>query len=116
MQWKDVLSHYEQLIVEKFDYLPQLEIVRKIVNSNYANSLFPTVSHDALIISRMEDFQESFNYPSICVRYIGKDEFIITYSPKLKQTHNISKLNCNFKNVWSYLETLFLRQKIETNL
>ncbi|HEX8287762.1 MAG TPA: hypothetical protein VF556_07205 [Pyrinomonadaceae bacterium] len=116
MQWKDVISHYEQLISENFDYVPLLEIVKKITNSKYVNSVFPTFSHDALIISRADNFRESFNYPSICIQYFGEEEFKVSYSPNSRQTHNISKLYCNFKDVWSYLESLFLRQRIETDL
>jgi hypothetical protein len=116
MQWKDVISHYEQLISENFDYVPLLEIVKKITNSKYVYSVFPTLSHNALIISRADNFRESFNYPSICIKYFGEEKFKVSYSPDPEQTHNITKLDCNSKDVWSYLESLFLRQRIETDL
>jgi|SRR5215213_1125453 len=110
-RWNYVINHYEQLISESFDFVPQLNIVQKIVDSDYVESFFPTLSHNALNISRVEDFHESFDYPSICIQYIGKENFKISYSPNLKQTHNILKHTCHFHNVWSYLVSLFLRQK-----
>ncbi len=114
--WKYVIAHYEQLIFEGFDYQLQLNLIEKIVNSTYAESLFPNTSHFALIISRVENFNESLDFPSICIEYVGDEKFIINYSPKLKQTHNILKRMCNYQDVWSYLESLFLRQKIESGL
>ena len=110
-----MISHYEERIIDGFGFAYQLAIVRKIANSDYADSLFPNTSHDSLVISRIEDYENSLNYPTVCIQYFGEDNFEITYSPKLKQTHNIIKQKCNLKNVWSYLESLFLRQKIETD-
>ncbi len=114
--WKIVISHYEQLVSKGFDYRFQLNIVEKIVNSSYAESLFPTTSHFALNISRIEDFHESFDFPSICIQYFGNETFKISYSPNLKQTHKILTRKCHYQGVWTYLESLFLRQKIETDL
>lgn len=114
MVWDTIIKHYEQLIAEGFDFSRQLNVVQKIAISGYSESLFPTLSHNALNISRVEDFHKSFEYPSICIRYIGEERFKISYSPNLKQTHNVSKNTCYFRDVWSYLENLFLRQKIET--
>ena len=115
-RWDFIIKHYEQLIAEGLDFSPQLNVVQKIAISDYRESLFPTLSHNALNISRVENFHGSFEYPSICIRYIGEERFKISYSPNLKQTYNISKNICYFRDVWSYLESLFLRQKIDTGL
>ncbi len=116
IRWQQVIIHYEQLISEGFDFVPQLDIARKIVDSNYVESLFPTLSHDALNISRVKDFYLSFDHPSICIQYVGNKKFKVSYSPKLNQTHDLSKHTCCYENLWSYLESLFLRQKIESGL
>jgi hypothetical protein len=114
--WNYALDYYEKLIEEGFDFAPQLKIVKKIVDSDYAESLFPTLSHFALCISRIEDFHKSLDYPSICLEYVGEENFFVTYSPEKKQTHNLSKNKVYLQNTWSYLESLFLKQKIETGL
>lgn len=116
MYWKNVISDYEQLVSEGFDYQLQLQIVEKIASSSYAESLFPTTSHFALNISRIEDFHKSFDFPSICIQYFGNETFKISYLPNLKQTHNILTRKCHYQDVWTDLESLFLRQKKETDL
>lgn len=112
--WDYVINHYEELIGNGFDLAPQLNIVNKIVDSDYFDSLFPTLSHDAITISRIEGYFESIDYPSIGIQYLGQEKFKIIYLQNLNQTNNMSKSICHSKDVWSLLESLFLRLKVET--
>jgi hypothetical protein len=99
LTWKHVLEQFEQLVKENSDYIPMLKIAEQIAVSDYADSIFPDLSHFALNLSKEKDSFKKLYFPSICVHYLGSKNFKITYSPKPNQTHNISHFFCRYEDV-----------------
>lgn len=112
--WNYVSEHYENLIKENFDYSLQLNLVRRLVDSQYADFLYPSTSHFCLIISSKENFSERLNFPSIAVQQLDEQRFEVTYSPKQIQMHNVSKRTLHHSEVWAYLESLILKLKLKS--
>ena len=112
--WSYVFEHYEKLIKENFDYLLQLNLAKRLADSQYADFLHPSTSHFGLVISPKENHSESLNFPSIAVQQLDEQRFEVTYSPKQIQTHNISKRILHHSEVWSYLESLILKLKLNS--
>ncbi len=114
VSWNIVIRHYEKSIEDGFDFSTQLELIKQIANSDYANHLHPSTSHFWLNLSIKEDYNERQNFPSIAVQQIDEKRFEIIYSPKQSQTHNISKRILCYSEVWSYLESLFIKLKFDS--
>ena len=112
--WIYTINHYKDTIAEGFDLSLQLELAEKIANSEYASLIYPRLSHDTLCLTMISDYKESLKYPLICVQLIGKDQFKVKYFVNPTKTHNVSILNCSYSDVWTYLESLFLRLKLDS--
>ncbi len=113
--WKHIVSYYEELFQEGSDILPLLELTKRIASSKYVETIYPISYAHALNLSKTADYQESLKKPSISIRYMKNNKFDISYLPNSMQTHNITKYVCHSSEVWSLLESLFLKLEIDSN-
>lgn len=112
--WTNVIEQYEELLEKDNDILPQLELVRKIAKSKYSETIYPVSYTHALNLSKTVDYKESLKTPSISVKYLKDGNFRVSYLPNSIQTHNTDKYTCHFSEIWSLLESLFLRLELDS--
>lgn len=112
--WSHVIVYYEELLQEGSNILPQLELAKQIAASEYAETIYPVSYVHALNLSKTADYQDSLKKPSISIIYKRNNEFEISYLPNLMQTHNITNYTCHPSEVWSLLESLFLRLEFDS--
>ena len=92
----------------------QLDLAKKIAESEYAEEFYVCTSVGVLCISGGSDFLSSLNYPSISIQYLGNQTFKVTYSGKPLDSNSLEKHKCHSSQVFSLLESLFLRLKLES--
>jgi len=97
----------------RYDLSPQLDLVKRIVVSEYADTLYPFTSHWALCISTAADVVGRENVPMICIEYRGNSSFRVEYWSRPGRSHDLQREECEASRVWPILESLFLRLKIE---
>ena len=113
--WKHAIDYYEELFDEGADILPQLELTRRASESKYGKVFIPISYAHALNISPTADYSESLERPSICVRYKGNNKFEVSYLEDSHKLHRITKTVCDASQVWSLVESLFLRLEIDSD-
>lgn len=110
--WESVISYYQTLIAEGKDFDPQLRLIRMFLDSEYWTSFHPTLSHNSLSFSYSDDYDEMQHLPLISVKYIGQRTFEVEYRSRFVGRRGL-KLNCDETSLWSELESLFLRYRLE---
>ena len=113
--WKHAIDYYEELFDEGADILPQLELTRRASQSKYGKVFFPISYAHALNISPTVDYSESLERPSISIRYKGNNKFEVSYLNDKLKSGKTTKTVCDVSQVWSLLESLFLRLEIESD-
>lgn len=114
-RWQRVLDSYSQWIEAGHDMKPQFDLAKQIAVSKYAEEFYPSTSMATLNISNFENYADQIKNPSININYSGNQFFKITYSENPSQTHKSEKLKCHQSQVFSLLESLFLRIKSGKN-
>lgn len=110
-RWQIVSDSYEEWIEAGHDMKPQLDLVRQIAYSKYAEEFYPSTSMATLNISNFEHYADQIKNPSISVSYSRDQIFKITFSENPLHTHKIEKFECHQSQIFSLLESLFLRMK-----
>lgn len=113
--WREKTEFYNDLQSEGQNIGPLLDLVKTITASEYAETFYPSISMDTLCISMEGDYKERLKSPMISVAYLGEQIFKVKYWTKPLQTHNLQVWDCHISEVWSLLESLFLRLKVETD-
>ena len=108
-RWQWIIRSYEEWIEAGHDMKPQLDLVKQIAVSKYAAEFYPSTSMATLDISKFENHFDQIKNPSISINYSGDQFFKITYSENPSQTHNLEKFQCHQSQIFSLLESLFLR-------
>ena len=91
---------------------PQLNLVKRLAKSKYALEFYPGTSMATLTISNFEEHTKQMETPSVSVSFLGKQSFEVTYLDNPSQNHKIVKYRCHQSQVFSLLESLFIRMKI----
>lgn len=114
-RWQWIISSYEEWIQAGHDMKPQLDLVKQIAVSKYAGEFYPATSMATLIISNFENYADQIKNPSISVKFLKNQSFEISYSENSSQTHKLEKFKCHQSQVFSLLESSFLRMKFGKN-
>ena len=96
-----------------------IELLRHLASSTYADALFPHASHWGILsFSLTDDFDRAMETPMVSVerKYngFGRAEYQIEYWDRPGNTRDLLKWRCQEAQVWSLLESLFLRMKMES--
>ncbi len=113
--WKVIVSFYETYRDDNWDLEPQIKIVKRIAESEYASELYPHTSHEALCVSYAKDEESSSEVPMVCLNYLSNQQtFQVEYWSRPFKTHDLFRKKCNPSEVWELLESLFIRLKLES--
>ncbi|HEY8559609.1 MAG TPA: hypothetical protein VIL74_04335 [Pyrinomonadaceae bacterium] len=114
-EWEYLIEFYEDWIKDGYDLTPMLNLVKWLSTSKFKDEIYPNQSHTALNISAVKGYHEQLKFPSISINYSGQ-MFHVAYSPNSNQTHNLEKLKCHQTQIFSLLESLFVRLEAETKI
>lgn len=92
--WRHVTSFYQELI-DRYGWKQgaMLELVERLALSSWADSIYPSTSHEALGLSLHEFYEERRNAPMVYLQYSGDtDTFEIIYQEG--QGHTVSSELC----------------------
>ena len=68
--WQEVPSFYRELIDRYgWNQTPMLELVELLGRSSWADSIYPSTSHEALGLSKHERYEERLRAPMVYVQY-----------------------------------------------
>jgi hypothetical protein len=113
--WEEVIDFYKTLVAKGHDFASQIELVNKIAESKYANEFYPHTSLYYLCISSAKDFEDKLTVPMVSITYLGNQTFKIEYWNRYMESNRLLKQHCHSSQVWSLLESLFLRLSVESN-
>ena len=114
-RWQRIINSYQEWIDAGHNIKPQLDLVEQIAKSKYAEEFYPCTSIATLIISNFENYADQIKNPSISVNFSENQSFKISFSENPSQTHKTEKFKCHQSQVFSLLESLFLRMKKHKN-
>jgi hypothetical protein len=107
--WNYVLAFYDGLIEMGHDVRDQKELVERLANSKYAESIYPNTSVGTLCLSTETSYNESKKAPMLVITPMGADQFEVGFFSTPLRTHDCEKHRVTTAEVWDLVESLIFR-------